>query len=94
MLNSEEAAPDGGTPPWREVEGHPSLFCAAHLGSVPVCIVDTSVVALVQPLEGKRGEEKSGEAWEPGLDPGGATASKKTMGCCVQLTGGSVHPTS
>lgn len=25
----------------------------AHLGSVAVCIVDTSIVALVQPLKGK-----------------------------------------
>lgn len=55
--------------------GHPSLFsatvvCAAHLGSVSVCIVDASVVALVQPLKGKRGEEKSEEVWKPGLEPG------------------------
>ena len=30
-----------------------AMVCHAHLGSVAVCIVDTGVVALVQPLKGK-----------------------------------------
>lgn len=50
----------------REDEGHPwpathhwVVVHSAYLGSISVCIVDTSVVALVQPLKGNGGEEKS-----------------------------------
>lgn len=53
-----------------------------HLGSIAVCIVDTSIVALVQPLKGKRGEEKSGKVcsplWKPGQGPGRPHTFRKT----------------
>lgn len=61
---------------------HGRVVRGAHLGSVAVCIVDTSVVALVQPLKGKGREETSGKVcsppWKPGQGPGRPQTFRKT----------------
>jgi hypothetical protein len=43
--------------------------CDTHLGSIAVCIVDTGIVALVQPLKDnrERGQERQGHL--PGRPP-------------------------